>query len=575
MTLMVLSKFKERLCLAGLLIFTAACAAKLPTEVTFKRPVGEAKPFNSDAVRLQRLDNETSISIGQYMREQQLKYMVLTFGSQGCAVCMQKARYLQTNLVNSGYSLLGASAKDVIELVGVITDPPGSRADVLSLVGSEGLTHLTWWDPGHNVMMDYFQPEGRQFSVPLTVMVSQTEILWVIPSWQPVTGPELISKIAATLGVDANPPPVDPTQPGDDDLSESRLAKEIPNRFDDVTVTQCSEHSEVKLSSLLPSESFDFRAIVLTQSPCVQDDTCLEVAAKLKAWSSDCQARLGKACIVRQLSTDPSSCQSQTEESFIGGKEFLSVFRDHFNWGYEPRETTPGRWQLPDVVGPLTMIFDAAGRLVFSKEGQIKESLTERVAQDELTRREDGPAFPVWITKDVSRKSVPREELSTKTNFAKIRQPTKYTLVMFWNTWCGSCLEELSDWHTRRDSPLKFCEERPEFCQVVAIETGRAESGLEPKDYLDGLVNGNDDFDGWLKMGWTMPLAVEDLPLASGEASFGWYDGWFRARFGSKEPRNVLYDREGKVMGAWLGLPGEHGPEKALKTLYESELRGP
>lgn len=197
---LITDKFKKSLWAAGLIGFMVACAAKLPTEVTLKRPLGEAKPFNSDAVLLQRLDDETSISIGQYMRDHKLKYMVLTFGSQGCAVCMQKARYLQTNLVNDSYSLLGEAASEVIQLVGVITDPPGSRSDVLSLVDNEGLTHVTWWDPGHVVMMDYFQPEGRQFSVPLTVMVSQTEILWTVPSWQTVTGPELIKSIRRLFG---------------------------------------------------------------------------------------------------------------------------------------------------------------------------------------------------------------------------------------------------------------------------------------------------------------------------------------------------------------------------------------
>jgi hypothetical protein len=35
--------------------------------------------------------------------------------------------------------------------------------------------------------------------------------------------------------------------------------------------------------------------------------------------------------------------------------------------------------------------------------------------------------------------------------------------------------------------------------------------------------------------------------------------------------RRLVYDREGKVVGAWLGLPGEHGPEKALQKLFQDE----
>lgn len=549
------------------------CAAKLPREVTLKRPLGEAKPFNADAISLLRLSDETPVTLGQYMRDRGLKYMVMTFGSQGCAVCMQKARYLQSNLVNDSYNLLGNDAKAVVELVGVVTDPPQSRNDVLSLVGAEGLTHLAWWDPGHDVMMDYFQPEGQNFSVPLTVMVSQTEIIWKVPSWQAVSGPDLISKIAATLGVDANPPPVDPDNPGGD-VDYPLLAQEKANRFDEIKLTQCPDRSETGLGALLPSNEYDFRAVVVSKKLCSLDALCRDVSLSLQSWLSDCQSRWGQRCVVREITTDEQACENSIDGGLVGGKEFLDVFKDHFNWGYKPNEVSSGRWQLPDVAGPLTLIFDRSGKLVFSKEGMIDDLLVERMGRDQLLQRETGPNFPVLATGPVARKEFPRkplvQDVSSKT-FSELRQSAKYTVVMFWNTWCGSCFEELEDWHSRSDSPYNFCSERPDFCQVVALETGRSESELAPVDYIKGLMNGNEDFEGWQKKGWTMPLAVEDLPRQDGRAPLGWYDGWFRARFGSKEPRNVLYDREGKVIGAWLGLPGEHGLEKAIQKLHKED----
>lgn len=554
-------------------VWTASCAAKLPREVTLKRPLGAAKPFNADSISLLRLSDETPVSLGQYMRDHGLKYMVMTFGSQGCAVCMQKARYLQSNLVNDSYNLLGSDAKTVIELVGVVTDPPQSRNDVLSLVGAEGLTHLAWWDPGHDVMMDYFQPEGQNFSVPLTVMVSQTEIIWKVPSWEPVSGPDLINKIAATLGVDANPPPVNPDDPAGD-IVYPLLAQEKANRFDQIKLTQCSDRSEMGLGALMPSEEYDLRAVVISKKLCIQDELCRDVSLSLQSWLSDCQNRWGHRCVVREITTDKQACESSIDSGLVGGQEFLAVFKDHFNWGYKPNEVSAGRWQLPDVAGPLTLIFDRTGKLVFSREGKIDDSLVERMGRDQLHQREVGPDFSVWSTGQVNPKISPRKPLtqegSSKT-FSQLRQSARYTVVMFWNTWCGSCFEELEDWHSRSDSPYRFCSERPDFCQVVALETGRSESDLAPADYLSGLVNGNDDFEGWQRKGWTMPLAVEDLPRQDGQAPLGWYDGWFRARFGSKEPRNVLYDREGKVIGAWLGLPGEHGLEKALQKLHKDE----
>ena len=566
-----LNEIGKRLSVALLLVGLTgvSCAAKLPKEVTIKRPLAEAKPFNADAVILKNLASQSELSLGQYMRERQLKYLVLTFGSQGCAVCMQKARYLQSNLVNQDYSLLGAAAKNVVELVGVVTDPAEARNDVLSLVDSEGLSHMSLWDPGHTVMMEYFQPESRNFSVPLTVMVSQKEILWRVPSWEPVSGPEIIQKIAATLGVDANPPPVEPDDP-QDAVSRPLLAKEQQNRLNDVKISRCSDRTVVSLGERLPVQEKGLRAVLLSQRSCAGDPACEDAKASLERWRLSCESAWGIPCNVQQLVLDAAECGEQ-DELFAGGGEFFSVFADYFNWNYTPVQSAPGRFKLPDIVGPVTMIFDHSGKLVFAREGVLGDSLDLRMQSDQLTSREIGPAFPMWIEETPKLKSAPRETKNVATNFSSLRAKTKYTLVMFWNTWCGSCLEELEDWHARSDSAYNFCKERPDFCQVRALETGRSESELSPPDYLQGLLNGNDDFDGWLKKGWTMPLAVEDIAPENGGAVMGWYDGWFRARFGTKEPRNVLYDQEGKVVGAWLGLPGEHGPEKALQSLYKSE----
>lgn len=567
--------FGNKLAIFLSLLFSVAlmtCAAKLPQEVTVKRPLAEAKPFDASAITLKRLSDEAPVSLAKYMTDNNLKYLVLTFGSQGCAVCMQKARYLQTNLVQNNYKLLGSAAKDVVELLGVITDPIESRNDVLSLIGQEGLSHVELWDPGHDVMMKFFQPEGRSFSVPLTVMVSKDEILWRVPSWEAIDGPTLIKKIGATLGVDANPPPVNPDPP-DGGVAQSLLATEISNRFDEVRLSSCGDRSEVNLGNLLPHESSNYRGVLLTAKSCPDDPSCSDARSALKSWQEECHSRWGKTCVVKEIVTDQSLCDGQ-DDKLIGGKEFFSVFSDHFNWSYTPIEMAPGRWKLPDTSGPLSLIFDAHGRLVFSREGSIGSSLRDRMDSDELANREIGPDFPVWL----SQQSSAAQNLSVKSGlqstFSNLRQSSKYTLVVFWNTWCGSCFEELEDLHRRVDSAYNFCRQDPQFCKVVALETGRSESGLEPSSYLSGLINGNEDFEGWLKNGWTMPLAVEDFPLQDGKAPLGWYDGWFRARFGSKEPRNVLYDREGKVVGAWLGLPGEHGPERALKKLYNQNKRG-
>jgi len=558
--------------LASAVIGLGACAAKLPREVTVRRPLGESLPFDPNAIEILRLSDQQKINLGQYMRDQQLKYLVLTFGSQGCSVCMQKARYLQANLVNNDYSLLGSSANKVVELVGVVTDPVSSRDELLSLVDREGLSHLTWWDPGHNLMMEYFQPEGRNFSVPLTLMVSQTEILWRVPSWEPISGPDLINKIASTLGVDANPPPIDNGGSGTGG-TQDLLAREVPERLEMVKVSSCAEGQEATLGSLLPTGSSDFRAVLVHKNSCQDDDACVEAKTALNVWQQECSGKWFKDCAIREVVTDSSGC-TEDQNLFVGGKEFFSVFSDHFNWSYKPIEQSPGQVKLGEVAGPLTLIFDRTGKLVFSREGSIGTDLTSRMNMDQLTEREEGPSFPVWAAVQSPPGKTSQIKNGFGQSFAELRKSSKYTLVMFWNTWCGSCLEELDEWHREDQSAYGFCREHSSFCQVVALETGRGETGLPPAEYLNGLLNGNDDFDGWVKKGWSMPLMVEDFPLADGRAPQGWFEGWYRARFGSKEPRNVLYDVEGKVVGSWLGLPGEHGPRDTLKKLFDSETKG-
>jgi len=544
-------------------IMSASCGAKLPREVSVHKPIAIETPLDLNAIEFVRLEDQSRVNLAQYMQSRQLKWLVLTFGSKGCGICMEKARYLQANLVGNEYNLLGPAAKDSLELVGVSTDPASSRQELLSLVQEQGLSHLTLSDPGHEIMMRYFQPAGRQFSVPLTVMLSNAGIVWRVTSSDSVSAEGLIEKIAATLGVDANPPaPTTPESPGGE-ISRGLLARDVPNRFDQVTVQNCASRSTQQLSEILPKDGNDFRAVLVHKGNCSGDSVCSDALNGLLAWQSACKERWGVSCVSAELVTELAVCGNEAS-LYFGGQDFYQTFGDHFNWGYEPVDVSPGKVSLPEVKGPLTLVFDGNGRLVFSKEGALGGELSAKMDGDGLKSLSVGPDFPMYVDHRPA-KAAGAEGFST------LRQGSKFTMVMFWNTWCSSCSEEIEEWHRDPDSAYNFCKEKSDFCQVVALETGRAESGLAPSDYLSGLILGNDDFDGWKAKNWTMPLAVEDFPRPDGQASKGWYSGWFRAKFGASEPRTVLYDQEGKVVASWKSLPGEHGPRDAMKKLFEIE----
>ena len=550
-----------------LILSFASCGATLPKEVLNRRPVGVETPLNLELVTLSNLKDGSPVTIGPYMRERNLQWMVLTFGSKSCGACMEKARYFQANLVGD-YGVLGESAKGNIELRGIATDPASSRDELLALVEDQNLSHLSWSDSGdEKIMMKYFQPAGMSFSVPLTVMISREGILWRITSKEKVSPAEILKKIAATIGSNALPSPI-PSPPTDhtDPDAIPLLAREVPERLSQINVKSCLDRRDVNLGRELPPLIGGLRGVFIHKGNCSESAACLEAREEMKSWQTSCKTRWGASCSFRELNLSGAICGD--EEAFSGGAEIFDVFVDHFSWAYRPMDAGPGRIKLPDPKGPWTLIFDDAGRLVYSKDGVIAKSLAQRMDQDRLTKLATGPEFPLeWNSEPGSRIGD-----AGVTTFSEMRMRAKYTMMMFWNTWCSSCTEELQEWHLEEASGYGFCRAHPEFCQVVALETGRAESGVASREYLAGLIRGNDDFDGWVARGWSMPLAVEAEPYADGRAAMGWYAGWVRARFGSSEPRTVLYDREGKVVGVWRSLPGEHGPRDMLKKLYETGL---
>lgn len=547
-------------------LLAAACAAKLPQEVSKNRPIAIESPLNLDEIQFTKLADGSPVVVGPYMREHNLKWLVLSFGSQSCGACMQKARYFQANLVNN-YDVLGEAANGTIELHGVMTDPSSSREEVLALVQDERLTHLSWADAGDDkVMMKYFQPAGLNFSVPLTVMLSRDGIVWRVSSKDKLSAPEILKKIADTIGTagTAVPPEILPP-PGPIPTSRALLSREVPERLSDVAIRSCLDRRQTTLGAELPVVKGGLRAVVVHKENCGESSACVEAKSKLKAWAEACSNLAGRSCEVKDLVIGGTMCAD--EEAFAGGQEFFDVFADHFTWAYSPKSAGPGRWELPEIKGPLTFVFDEAGRLVFSREGMLGEALSQRMASDGLQNLAEGPDFPLHWNEAPAQSS----SFNADINFSTLRRRAKYTLMMFWNRDCGSCIEELQEWHREQDSALKFCSTRSAFCQVVAVETERGESEVSPNIHLDDLIKGDASFDGWNRLNWTMSLSVERDQLPDGRAPMGWFKGWVRAKYASSEPRIVLYDREGKVVSHWRSLPGEYGPRDTIKALFDND----
>jgi hypothetical protein len=549
-----------------------SCGSRINPVVKLNRPIAGEEFVDLDAIQLLKLQDGTSVNIGQYMRDQKLPWLVLSFGSQGCGICMEKARYLQTNLINTEYASLGLlpEPQNKVEVIGVFTDPISSRDELLGLVsGTElPLTIMSWMDPSHNVMMKYFQAAGRSFSVPLTVMLSPRGILWRVNSNDKISAEDLIKKIANTIASDAHPtpptpPPSPPTPPP---VQISLLGSEVPERLNGSVVTSCGDRSQSLLGSVMPPVAGGLRAVLVHKDACLSNAACVEAREALMAWQTECGLTRGVVCSFKEVAVDAGQCLKDPN-LLTGGLEFYETFADHFNWGYTRENDGPGRYKLPEVRGPLTLIFDGAGRLVFSKEGVIGQSLSQRMIHDQLQDRAEGPDFSVaWNQFPIKYPSA--NNLAT---FSKVRSQSKYTLVMFMNMMCSSCLEEIGDWHAEQDSPYHLCLANPSFCQVTAIET--MPDGALPLVHLSNVILNPDSMYefGWVSKGWSMPVSVEGDQLTNGQAPNGWFNGWFKAKFGSSEPRVVLFDREGKVVSSWKSLPSEHGARDTMQKLFNEE----
>jgi hypothetical protein len=525
-------------------LFLSNCAEKLPREVSVNRPIAKGEPLDIDKIFLTDLSSGEAVNLGEYMRSKNLTHMVLTFGSRSCGACLEKASYLEANLVGNSQAL-GPNA-DTFELRGVNVDPDASRGLVQEMVSQFQLTHIAWSDPTKATMMTYFQPPKTEFGVPLTVMISRTSLLWRVGSKESLTAEDLLRKIAATLGENVTPvlPPVIVPPPP---INYSILADERPDRLSALPVLACENNGLVNADDVFGIS--DLKFIVLDRGTCGLGTTCRNNLKIIEEFMPICS---GKNCKVMALATDhPDISETCDRKVRKGGKELLDVFADHFNWRYKgvgsPRS-------LPQVAGPIVLAFDGKGRLVFSHEGPLEASqLEKRWTTDSFTDRARGPDFRMFDGK-------------AETSFGVWRQKSDYSFAVFWDPDCESCQDEINLWH-QPGNLLDYCKNDPDFCQVMSVETGAYYAGGSFEDYVSFLVMEYMDV-----RAWTIPLFVEPLPP---DNEYRWFQNSIQSKFMSPVNRSVVYDREGKVRATWE--KGTVGPDalETIKTLKsESSSRG-
>ena len=524
-------------------ILVATCGARLPQEVTLNRPTGESLPIDLTKVNFTELASGNQVNAADYMDSHNLSSMVLTFSSQSCTTCMEKAHYLETNLVGHP-QLLGPNASQ-FELHGVNTDVASARPTVIQNMKLQNLTHINWADTtgAESMMMTYFQPSGKPYGVPLTVMVSRHAILWTIASDEHIELPDLLKKIAATLGqnIEVKPTPVPSKKPA---VEISALAEEKPGRLAGLPAQACGAPAATTAQDVLADA--DLKFLVVDKDNCAAGSTCDLDRLAVTDFLSTCQ---GKVCQVMTLAQALKAGDAACANGVLaGGDKIFSTFKDHFNWNYA-LEFDPGLHLAP-VKGPLVMAFDSQGKLVFSKEGAVtKQDLVARWNSDQFANRAEGPAYKIYTTKGAR-------------NFSEWRHQAKYSVVQLWGFGCSGCEEELTTWH-KPNHLVDWCAARPEFCQLVSVEDSY------PADDSPGSVPNyfTSTFIPAVKAKsavWKPDLMAMDMTPPNADAAHRWFSGWAWGTFGDDQifgtsGRAVLYDREGKMVDSWVSKADEAG----------------
>jgi hypothetical protein len=588
-------------------LLAAGCASKLDRDLTDKAPRGSAleAELDLDDVVFRGVADGAPVKLGEAMRANGLRHVLLVFGSRGCAICNKEAQALQNEVIGR-HQLFFTSAGRSFQVVGVNTD---GVLDARLRAYLAPLPFIQWNDPAGAEMLAHFMPPGRRFAVPLSVLVRAPErgaagIVWrVLPEQAAeVDVGELMLRVEAELRgepvADAGAEPgddgvgsgegdgggaaegaatasdVEPADGGDgsggeggdggggdgsgadgsgDGVEPARartLGDALPGRLDFAEAKACGGEP-VRLGEF--TAGFDMAFVQTARTTC--DAACRELGAHVQR---TCAAGLpgGKTCrLVRLTGTAPEVCEAGVD--FTGGAPFYDLFATHFNWAYRPIESPDFSLTLPSVEGSLLLGFAKNGTLVVSHEGPLAADAFDALVagvRDDVPAK--GPAFRFY--------DKARGELS----FAELRRAARYTIVNSFSTICGSCITELKHW-SAPGNVVDFCAARPGDCQIVAVERT---DGVEQSAGLAGYYD--DVMKVFASEAIRVPMLLDPTPVDDYLARY--FDGYvcaLKPAWGGLYG-TLVYDREGKIVASFdpadeAGSRQDEALEFLRKTLRE------
>ena len=550
-----------------------ACASNLPEQLTDNTPRAVEVEVDLSQVYFLDIATEQPVNVADYMAVNDRDYLLLTFGSEGCASCDKKARELEAEVIGKDPLFLTDKGSR-LEIIGVNTDSLNERSTRAYL---SDFNFIRWNDERGEAMVQYFMPEGYTFSVPLTVLVVEGGLAWRIPPDEPTTVDEIMARVRSYIegepsgddgsGDDGDGGGLDAADGGDDhdddtdggdgdaddtggddglidgsdgDVSDpTQLHVMAPGRLKQVAIIDC-DGEEHKLHDVLGD--VDMRFVQVAKSTC--DNTCQDNAVALSDVAFGCEAGVsaanGKTCAtVNLVAGELSADDCARGDTFSADTdEFFRIFDTHF---YRP-PIEDGWDLLPGPLdGPLTFAFSGEGPLAYSANGEVDRSSLELLTlvgtADENTVA-TGPNFPIYSQED--------GEIA----FSTVRKQFDLTILSVFegSPVCGSCLMELRHW-SEDGELVDLCEDTGR-CTMLAMEMnqfhGSDPSGLD--QWIDELKNSPDPFGGPGLMwdGVDIPLILDPVPMA--DELNRYFQGYLSTLTASRVSKTVVYNREGRIV---------------------------
>lgn len=572
--------------LAWVLALSFGCASRLPQERVSRKPQSTniTDAVNLDAVSFVSLRDAETVNLGAYLRQENLDYALLVFGALGCGICRVEGRKLEQEIIGQ-HPLFLSEEGQKFRVIGVNTDRdrPGKVAAQLA---RDGFDFVRWQDAGGQAMLEYFLPAGRAYGVPLMVLVRPGGIVFrVLPAEAESTDLfRLMDRIGevmrAPAGQRSNNPLPGEESPQSPSATSTAIATSTSTTASSSTSTDTNQQPPTSSTSrarnlddmaagrlaYLPLRTCDaqqttaeaasaqaeWTVLQLVRGTC-SEQSCGERAQRLAELCQSGPLPSGSSCAVLNIAQQtPAACRAGLD--YFGGDEIWKAYQTHFNWDYPISEDQDYNLVLPEVTGPLLMVFAKDGRLVASRQGELSADaavlwLTGLAAD----ARAQGPNFRFF------------EPTRGDFGFAEILAKSTYTIVnvLSADPPCASCLKALQQWSQPGDL-VDFCAARPTQCQIVALESdGPVQGSAAKPEYYRRLLEGyqrprgssdpQGNFPGFNPLGIRVPLLLESYPVSgpNGNEYLRRFAGGYLGALRPNMPRgngSLIFDREGKIL---------------------------